>query len=239
MRNLNQHEQAAIEAVAKRFSATLEKSSDPADAYIKVAGKRVAVDVTTLKPRGAARSTGDANAKPRLRFDKVVIRLMERLQATVTETVPDGTTVVLTVTAPIRLPSKTAVSLEEKIASLLKRGPSPGRDAKATVHGNRVHIRLVRHVSARPPKLIGFVHNSDSDPLLLLNMTSELLQLFSAEAAGQAPKPACDRWLVVITPEGISCLEAYRYIYSQLHIATGFKKIVMVFARGRVEMLTQ
>jgi hypothetical protein len=33
-------------------------------------------------------------------------------------------------------------------------------------------------------------------------------------------------------------LEAYRYIYSQLRMATGFKKILMVFGDGRVGMLT-
>ena len=37
---------------------------------------------------------------------------------------------------------------------------------------------------------------------------------------------------------GISCLDAYRYIYSQLRMATNFKRILMVFNDGRVEMLT-
>jgi hypothetical protein len=236
MRNLNKQAQTAIEAVAKRFSATFEKSSGPADAYMKVAGKRIAVDVATLKRRAPGRSTGEANATPRLRFDMVVIRLMERLQTTLRETVPDGMTVALTVTAPIRLASKTAASLQEKIQTLLGR-QSPGRDAKDTIHGNRVHIRILRHAFAQPPKLVGFVHNSDSDPLLLLNMTSDLLALFSAEAVKRPPKQAGDRWLVVMSAEGLPCLQAYRYIYSQLHIATGFKKILIVFAGGRVEML--
>ena len=81
-------ERAAIEAVARRFSATWEKGSNPPDAYIMVAGKQVAVDITTLKRRG----TGQGNAaKPRLRFDKVATRLIERLQATPGKTVPDGT----------------------------------------------------------------------------------------------------------------------------------------------------
>ena len=37
---------------------------------------------------------------------------------------------------------------------------------------------------------------------------------------------------------GISCLDAYRYIYSQLRITTKFKTILMVFNDGRVGMLT-
>jgi hypothetical protein len=152
MRDLKRQERTAIEAAARRFSATWEKGSDPPDAYIMVAGKRIAVDVTTLKRRGTGR--GNA-AKPGLRFDKVATRLIERLQATLGETVPDGTTVLLTITAPIRLPSKTAVSLERKIQTLFGRG-SPGRDEKDTIHGNRVQIRLLRDESERAPKMIGF-----------------------------------------------------------------------------------
>jgi hypothetical protein len=235
MRDLKKQERTAIEAVARRFSATWEEGSDPPDAYIVLAEKRVAVHITTLKRRGTGQ--GDA-AKARLRFDKVATRLIERLRATLGEIVPDGMTVLLTITAPIRLPSKTAASLEEKIESLLGRG-SPGRDEKDTIHGNRVRIRLLKDESGRAPKMIGFVHNSDSDPLLLLNMTREMLELSSAEAGRRAPRPAGDRWHVMISAGGISCLGAYRYIYSQLRIATGFEKILMVFADGRVGMLTE
>ncbi|MFZ3243636.1 MAG: hypothetical protein WA185_01050 [Candidatus Acidiferrales bacterium] len=233
MTDLKKQERAAIEAVARRLSATWEKGSDPSDAYITFAGKRVAVDITTLKQRT---SQGRA-AKPRLRFDKVATRLMERLQNTLGETVPDGMAVVLTITAPIRLPSKTAAALEDKIETLLARR-APGRDEKDTIHGNRVRIRLFRDGSERAPKVVGFVHNSDSDPRLLLNMTGEMLELISAEAGRRAPKGADEQWLVVLTTEGISCLEAYRYIYSQLRMATDFKKVLMVFGDGRIGMLT-
>jgi hypothetical protein len=234
MRDLKKHERTAIEAVARGFSATWEKSVDSPDAYITVAGKRVAVDITTLKRRGI----GEGNAaKPRLRFDKVATRLLDRLQATLGETVPDGMTVLLTITAPIRLPSKTAASLEGKIQTLLGR-VSPGRDEKETIYGNRVHIRLLREKSERAPKFIGFVHNSDSDPLLLLSMTRELLELTSAEAGRRASRLTGNRWLIVISAGGSSRLEPYRYIYSQLRMLTNFKKILMVFGDGHVGMLT-
>ena len=50
--------------------------------------------------------------------------------------------------------------------------------------------------------MIAFVHNSDSDPLLLLNMTSKLLELIRMEAGRRAKRLADDRWLVVKAPEG-------------------------------------
>ncbi len=234
MRNLSKQERTAIEAVAKRFSATWDESSNP-PAYITFAGKRVAIKIATFKRRGAGQAKA---AKPGLRFDKVATRLTERLRATLSETVPDGATILLTITAPIRLPSKTAASLEDKIKTLLDRG-SPVRDMRDTIHGNRVQIRFLKNESQRAPKMIGFVHNSDSDPLHFLNMTRELVDLMNTEATRRAPRPAGDRWLVVISSHGISSLEAYRYIYSQLRMAAGYKKILIMFDDGGVGILTE
>ena len=235
---MRKHEQSAMEAVAKRSSAKWEEVGVPPGAYLKFNGKRVAVDIVTLKRRGTSDGTAQ---KPRLRFDKVVAWLMERLQATLGKTTPVGMTVLLTVTAPIRLPAKTAVALEEKVQALLKwRALRHGvRDVKTTMHGNRVRIRALRHGSRRAPKMIGFVHNPDTDPLLLFNLAGEMLQLASAEAGRRAPRADLERWLVVISARGISCLAAYRYIYSQLLAATGFEKVVMVFGDGSAGVLAE
>jgi hypothetical protein len=235
MRDFTKRERTAIEAVARRFSATWEKGGDPPDAHVLVAGKRVAVDIATLEQRGLGRGHG---AKPRLRFDKVATRLVERLQASLGKAVPNGMTLLLTITAPIRLPSKTAASLEDRLRTLLGRG-SPGRDAKDTIHGNRVRIRLSRNESGRGPKMIGFVHHSDSDPVLLLNMTSEWLELCGAEGSKRAPRLSGERWLVVTSAGGSSCLEAHRYVYSQLRLSTLFEKALMVFGDGSVGLLTE
>jgi hypothetical protein len=86
--------------------------------------------------------------------------------------------------------------------------------------------------------MIGFVHNSDSDPLLILNMTRELLERISAEAGMRATRLAGDRWLVLISAGDTSWLEVYRYIYSQRRMATHFEKIFIVFGDGRVGILT-
>jgi hypothetical protein len=162
---------------------------------------------------------------------------MDRLNAALCEPVPDGMTVLLTITAPIRLAAKTAALLEDKIRTLLGLG-LPRLNGKETINGNFVQIRFVRGKSELAPKLIGFVHNSDSDPLLLLNMASEFLEQISTGAGWQNRGLADDRWLVVISARGISCLEAYRHIYSQLRMATDFKRIFVVFGDGGVGELT-
>jgi hypothetical protein len=233
--DLKTHEQAAIEVVARRFSLTRKESTDSSGDWLTVDRKQVAFEVATLKPR----DTGQGKkAKPGLRFDKVVNGLMERLQGSLREMVPDGMTVVLTVTAPIRLPAKTAAALEDKIQILLRRG-SPRRDETGTIHGNRVRIRVLRDQPRRAPKMIGFVHNPDSDPLLLFKMTSELLTLIFARGRRRTNKLRADRWLVITTDATASYLQAFRHICSQLRMETDFKKILVVFDDRRVEVLAE
>jgi hypothetical protein len=228
---LNKQKRAALDAIAKNFSAIWE--GNPAAPCFAVAGKRVDLDVRTLKQRGDGQKKA---GRVRLRFDKVVVRLLDQLQATLAKAVPDGMTVFLTVTAPIRLPSKTAAALEEKIQLLLQRG-SHSRAVKDSIYGNRVQIQLLNHAIRRTPKLMGFVHNPDTDPHLLLNMTRAWIELVSVDVGKRAARSTGDRWLVVISDGEISNLEPHRYIYSQLRLASDFTKSLMVFGDGRVEVL--
>src|SRR5215472_14065952 len=97
--------------------------------------------------------------------------------------------------------------------------------------------------SGQASRMIGFVPNPDTDPLLLFDMTRELLELITVDsgrrATSFAPSLAHERWLVVTSTEGSSCLEVYRYICSQLRMVTDYKKVLMAFGDGCVEALTR
>jgi hypothetical protein len=235
MSELRKRQQAAIEAVVRHFSATREDGSkESPNAYVVIAGKQIAVEVAVIEQKGAKQGSF---AKPRLRFDKVVLGLVGGLRAALREFVPDGQTVLLTVTAPIWLPSKTAAVLEDKIkVCLARRSAQP--EIKDTIHGNQIRVRVVKGGSKGNSKFIGFVHNPDSDPEVLLNLTQSLLLYIGAAASKPAPKKFTgDRWLVVANEDGLSHIETYRHIYAQLTIPTDFKKILIVLAGGRVETL--
>ena len=167
---------------------------------------------------------------------------MEHLQAALGQTVPDGTIVLLAITAPIRVASKTASALEAKIQTLLRCG-SPRHDVKEAILGNRVQIRFWKGQSGLSPKVIGFVHNSGSNPRQLLDMTCEFLDLANVQigrrAPSLAPKRLGGRWLVVTTTRGISCLQALRSIHSQLRMPAVYKKVLMLFRDGRIGLLNQ
>ena len=235
MSELGKREQAAMRAVARHLSATWEEGGGSPDAYLTIAGKRIAAEIAAIE-RGRAERGG--RAKPRLRFDKVVLRLVGGLQAALGEVVPDGQAVMLTVTAPIRLPGKTAAALESKIRNCLAR-----RSAKVgieeTIHGNQVRLRIVKGVSAKASKVIGFVHNPETDAEALLDLTQSLLQQIGTAADKPMPKKfTSDRWLVIANEDGFPHIETYRQIYGQLSIPNDFTKILMLSAGGRVETLT-
>ncbi len=228
MSNLKKQERAALEAVAERFHATLETGSGRV--WLAVSGKRVDVEIRTLPPRGAF----PVNVRPGLRFDKIANRVIERLRGACAEFVPDGTTVVLTLTAPIRLASKTTAVLEDKIRSVIGRRD---RDSRVAIHGNHARIRILRGQSGQAPKMIGFVHNFDTDPVFLLNMAREMIELFGAGEGRQTVRSAGDRWLIVISNAVFAPLDAYRAICGQLRVPTRFKKVLIVFVDQRVEPL--
>jgi hypothetical protein len=111
-----------------------------------------------------------AAAKLRLRFDKVVVRLVGGLKAALTGVVPEDQTLVFTVTAPIKLCAKTAAALES-----LVRGGLPDGDLRSSIHGNDVRIRRVTGVSPSMPRVLGFVHNPESDADLLMALAEARL----------------------------------------------------------------
>ena len=236
MSELKKLDQAAIEAVARHFSATWEKGENPPDAYIKSARRRVAVEVAAIKQGIADRG---ALTEPRLRCDKVAVALVERLRDALRESVPDGKAVIFTVTAPIRLPSKTAAALEDKIRNSLARR-SAHVALKDAIHGNRVRIWLVAHDARRTSRVIGFVHNPDTNPDLLLDMTRSMLECIGSVVCGRAAARSEDeRWLIVTSAAERPHIETYRHICSQLFVPTEFTKTLMVFAGGRVETLAE
>lgn len=96
--------------------------------------------------------------KVRLRFDKVALRLSGDLKAALASAAPEGQAFLFTISAPIRLPGKTAAALEK----LARSKPQEGERHKI-VHGNEVRLRRLRGARKAMPRVLVFVHNAGSD----------------------------------------------------------------------------
>jgi hypothetical protein len=100
----------------------------------------------------------------RLRFDKVALRLLDVVKTGLGPMLPVGQSIAFTVTAPIKLPSKTSADLQEQLRQLRT------QRLNTTINGNEIRARIVSNISSNMPRVIGFVHNAESDADLLLDI---------------------------------------------------------------------
>src|SRR4051812_21559106 len=113
MTALSRTELRATEAVARQFSASWERGDTSPNAYLTVAGQRIAVEIAVVPKQGRS------GAKARLRDDRVARRFLQDVETAVGPRVPPGRTVILTLGAPIRLPNQTLAILTETLLSRL------------------------------------------------------------------------------------------------------------------------
>ena len=135
-----------------------------------LARQGIAIDIAGTEPQ-----MEDNSATVRLRFDRVAMRFVGDVRSALHQVVPDGTTLMFTITAPIRLASKTADVLESKVRSFFARRTAR-IDLTETIHGNQIRVRLLGGGVKRTTKVIGFVHNPDSDPEVLFRVTQASLE---------------------------------------------------------------
>jgi hypothetical protein len=110
---------------------------------------------------------------PRLRFDKVAQRVVRDLRDTLSRAAPRNAAVIVTVTAPIRLPAKTVAELGRQFAGRL------ARDFDKVICGNRVRARIVRRCVPGSPKVVVFIHNPAPPPGGLFKIAEDLLSAAS------------------------------------------------------------
>jgi hypothetical protein len=113
-----------------------------------------------------AQANGTTIARLGLRFDKVVLRLMENLLRALDGEVPAQTMVTMTMTAPIKLPAKTEQETLAHIRDLLHKKKSV---SDLTFFENSISIRIISNTQDTR-EFLGLVHNPDVDAHHLLNM---------------------------------------------------------------------
>jgi hypothetical protein len=209
-------ERTARAAVARYFAAHAQAGGDPTDIAV------------------ARLSATNAAAVPRLRFDRVALRVIECMRAALRESAPSGTTGILTITAPIRVPAKTVAALDERMRSALD---DKARSATLveTISGNAVRLRILKRSAPHTPRLVGFVHNPDPRADVLLDATQSLLTAIDA-MTGKRPAKNARSALVLAGAASDADVEIYRQACAQL-TDIGYAKIVIVREDGRVEEL--
>jgi hypothetical protein len=119
------------------------------------------------------KANGLSLSKLGLRFDKVVVRILGNIRNAIEQEVPKESVIIVTISAPIKLPAKTEHELIEKIRSVVSKGKKE-RDTSLTIFENEVRIRFLKYSSKQNINFIGLVHNKDIDSKYLLDISSKL-----------------------------------------------------------------
>jgi hypothetical protein len=230
-------QQTVIEVVAKQFSATWQSGEGPPDAYLTVRGRKIALDVATIAAPPGSRQK--LTVKARLREDVVAQRVLTDLEAALQAHVPKGKSVILTLGAPIKVPSKLVIALTNLIATYLESGTEEIEEKKAIL-GNRVRFRVTSPNSRWTAKVIGFVFTGDPTPGALANTMRSLHDEIASKAKGHIPRTfSGPRWLVLCSDNWIADIKTYRRAFSQLSIPHSFNQVLLVFGGRKVETLEE
>lgn len=232
MSELTGRERTAIEAVTRHFRATWKVwKGSPSGAYLTVDGQRVAAAVVAVTP---------GRGRPRLRFDRVVTEVAARVQSDLRDLLPRRQSVMVTITAPILQPGKTAVAIVESVQRRLESRPAR-LEIGEILYRNRVRASLLTGVAQDTPKAMVFVHNPDSEadiPQVLFGLTRSLLE--AARALHRRRKRYGHTgygWLILAPEGGRALIPAYRHILSQLDVRGRLERVLLVLPRGRVQAL--
>ena len=109
-----------------------------------------------------------------LRFDKVVTRLFDNIRLAIAQKIPNNIAVLITITAPIKLPAKTEYVLIRKINDLLT-SEIQNQDTVVTILQNNLRVRFVKPTSNQTIKFVGLVHNPSIDSKVLLRLATQWL----------------------------------------------------------------
>ena len=104
----------------------------------------------------------------------MVVGVLADLRSFVAAEAPLGVAVLVTISAPVRLPAATVRDLKAEIAGLLAAGVTKA-DSDAVLHGNSVRVRVLCHTVTAPAGFVGFVHNPGPAAGRLLDLAEEWL----------------------------------------------------------------
>ena len=185
--------------------------------------KRKPADVEVIAVKSQI-PRGSKVTPPRLRFDRVVLRVFSDLRSALKDATPSGVTVVITLTAPIRLASKTTAAIEANVRKLLEKQSASAFTAR-TIETNQVRIQVIRGGATRTSALIGFVHNRDSDPTLLFSLTRALLRCAESFNPGA-------RELRVEMQDEPRWTKTYAHVCAGVFARSGLRRILLVDTDG-------
>jgi hypothetical protein len=231
---LKPDEQFVIGSLAAHVGGTWSAGENPPDAYLRI-GEEVAVEISTLTQHVPAERGG---MQPRLSEDSTALRLADELNEELSEAIPDGRMVVLTLRAPISKARRTKEELKNRIMRLVANTTDQTIDVEEDILGNRIDINLSSYVDPDRRKVQAAVMNQKSDA----HITSNARLILEERIATKTRK--CRSlalngpvWLALFNDYFLASDQTYRQAIAQIQHPHVFDKIFLISGSGSVATL--
>ncbi len=226
-------EEFVLGSVAKLYSGEWKPGENPPDGDLTVAGRTIAVEVSTLTQH----ITDDKGTRPRLSDDTAAIRLANELDAELRGGIPINKLVILVLRAPINEYRKTKVLLRNEINSLLSVTQASNRaERKVSIRGNEVEIYLDEAEGGETKKIVAAVMNRSSSPDILKNVLYMLEDRISVKAR-KCANVRGPIWLALQNDYFLTDVDTYRYGLQFISVEHPFEKILLVSGDASVATL--
>lgn len=230
---LHDDEEFAITSVERKFGGTWRVGENPPDAYLKIGAREIAVEISTLMQH----VTDDRGTRPRLSDDRPAIDLANELDAELHGLIPDGQTVGLVLSSPIRKFRQTKTALAKQLRERLPDGKSFTAETVIEINGNVIKIQ--RHYDHRDnKKMWGVITNSSSSPNIMenaRNILEERIAVKTKKCAGIVGNNPL--WLVLINDYFLADASNYKNVLSSFSPVHPFEKVVLVNTDGTAEQI--
>ena len=226
MTALRSEEDFVIRAVAAFYSGEWWPGENPPDAYLKVNGATVAVEISTLMQHVPDEKGG---SKARLSEDATAMGLVEELSNDLRDDVPDGRTVLLILESPISQARKVKGLLANRIRECVSESSVAAVDVEEEFIGNRILIRVMPCDEPDSAKVHAAITNRKSSPDILLNARYILEERITVKSVkcrslqGKSPL-----WLALLNDYFIADDDTYKQAFRLLYVIHPFAKILLV-----------
>lgn len=221
-------ERNAMKSLIAEFGGVYVEGEDPPDAYIKLNGKTIGVEVSML----VEQITNNGKTHSKLAEDVPVWSIAKELELEIGDCIPDNSWLYLGLPSPIHKVSKFKKELARISLEFIKSG---AEKAHENISGNRVSLNFYRSEKPQKRKIAQFISSRQS--FSITQAESILLDRINIKNKKINCLGSDEYWLVLINTYWPANTEIYRTIYKRCKVKHKFDKIFIIDQSGRVESL--
>ncbi len=229
---LSKDEKFVIESLSSSLGGSWRPGENPPDAYLAQGDVEVAVEISTLTQHVPA-ATGIV--EPRLSQDTGPLEMCDELDKELSEKIPSGSYIFLSLTAPVSKLRKFKNTLKDKIIEIVDKGAF--EKSSFEINGNRVKTNYIRGERPSGKKVVGGVANKNSSPHMSSNVEYILYDRIQEKTVKCSQVRHRPLWLALFNDYWLAEPDSYRSAMRQYSEQHPFDRIYVISGNRGVDLI--